>query len=160
MLRLRASRVSGRDRARAASVGAGRPLCEGCDSLRVSGASLASGPRRRLGTPGYVKQIVATDRRPWTHWRKAPLLTRDGSPPLDVSIAEGWRNRVGISWGDSPIASALQVRSCPPLVGSASGWTGGFYLRSRTACIPLIFRIGLRSETVYFGLGRRCPNLP
>jgi hypothetical protein len=73
-----------------------------------------------------------------------------------ISVAEGWRDRVGISWGDSPIASALRIRSCPPLVGAASGWTGGFYLRSRAACVPLTFRTASRSETVHFGVGRRC----
>jgi len=109
-------------------------------------------------SPAYVKQVVATDRRPWTHWRKAPLFTRDGSPPIVVSVAKGWRNRVGITWGDSPIASSLRIRSCPPLVGAARGWAGGFYLRSRTACVPLIFRVGSRRATVYFGVGRRCDN--
>jgi hypothetical protein len=108
-------------------------------------------------SPVYVKQVVATDRRPWRYWQKAPLFTRDGSPPIVVSVAKGWRNRVGITWGDSPIASALRVRSCPPAAG-ARGWAGGFYLRSRAACVPLIFRVGSRSATVYFGLGRRCDN--
>jgi len=75
-----------------------------------------------------------------------------------ISVAKGWRNRVGITWGDSPIASTLRIRSCPPLVGGARGWAGGFYLRSRAACVPLIFRVGSRSATVYFGLGRGCQN--
>jgi hypothetical protein len=109
-------------------------------------------------SPAYVKQVVATNQPPWTHWRKAPLFIRDGSPPIVVSVAKGWRNRVGITWGDSPIVSVLRIRSCPPLVGGASGWTGGFYLRPRAACVPLIFRVGSRTTTVYFGLGRRCDN--
>ena len=109
-------------------------------------------------SPAYVKQVVPTDRRPWTYWQKDPLFTRDGSPPMVISVAKGWRNRVGITWGDSPIASTLRIRSCPPLVGGARGWAGGFYLRSRAACVPLIFRVGSRSATVYFGLGRGCQN--
>lgn len=107
-------------------------------------------------SPAYVKQVVPTDRRPWTYWQKDPLFTRDGSPTILITVAKGWRNRVGITWGASPIASALRRESCPALAGNASGWTGGFYLRSRAACVPLVFRVGSRTETVYFGVGRRC----
>jgi hypothetical protein len=133
-----------------------------CASTVFSSEFPVPGLRVVLGvasvSPAYVKQVVATDRRPWTYWQKDPLFTRDGSAPIVVSVPKGWRDRVGISWGDSPIASELRIRSCPPLVGGARGWAGGFYLRSRAACVPLIFRVGSRSATVYFGLGRRCQN--
>jgi hypothetical protein len=35
-------------------------------------------------------------------------------------------------------------------------YSGGFFLRSPGACLPLTFRVGQRSATVRFGLGRRC----
>ena len=42
----------------------------------------------------------------------------------------------------------------PPKVWNA--YAGGFYLRSRSACVPLKFRVGRRAKTVRFGLGKRC----
>jgi len=33
---------------------------------------------------------------------------------------------------------------------------GGFLLSSRSVCVPPVFRVGKRSETVRFGLGRHC----
>ena len=35
-------------------------------------------------------------------------------------------------------------------------YSGGFFLRSRAACVPLVFRVGSRSAVVRFGVGRRC----
>ncbi len=40
--------------------------------------------------------------------------------------------------------------------GVGNAYAGGFYLRSRTACVPLVFRVGDRSATLRFGIGRRC----
>jgi hypothetical protein len=35
-------------------------------------------------------------------------------------------------------------------------YAGGFQLRVRAACVPLVFRVGRRSATARFGLGRAC----
>jgi peptide/nickel transport system permease protein len=35
-----------------------------------------------------------------------------------------------------------------------NAFAGGFYLRTCSACLPLVFRAGRRSPTVHFGLGR------
>ena len=37
-----------------------------------------------------------------------------------------------------------------------TAYAGGFFLRSPSVCVPLIFRVGARSATVRFGIGRRC----
>jgi hypothetical protein len=91
-------------------------------------------------------------------WRKAGLAVRGNAPPVDVTVPKAWRTRAAITWGDSAIVSALRIAPCapflPPKVWNA--YAGGFYLRSRTACVPLIFRVGQRRQTVRFGLGRRC----
>jgi hypothetical protein len=55
--------------------------------------------------------------------------------------------------------SALRIASCPPSSNLGDGWnpyTGGFQLRARGACVPLIFRVGSRSATVLFGVGKHC----
>jgi hypothetical protein len=75
-----------------------------------------------------------------------------------VSVPATWRTRAAISWGDAPTASALVFPSCPPSssLGDWNPYAGGFHLGSRSACVPLVFRVGERTATVRFGVGRRC----
>jgi hypothetical protein len=107
--------------------------------------------------PAYLRQVVPTGRRPWPYWRKAGLVVRAGSRPVEVRVPAAWRSRVRIGWGDGG-GSALRFASCPPS-GPKGGnaYAGGFQLRSRSACAPLIFRVGQRTATVRFGVGRTCP---
>jgi hypothetical protein len=111
-----------------------------------------------VGVPGpYLTQVVATRERPWTHWRKAGLLVRAGSPPVTVSVARAWRDRAAITWGnDTGIVASLRIAGCPGSRSVGHAYAGGFYLRVRSACVPLTFRVGRRSATVRFGVGRRC----
>jgi hypothetical protein len=66
-----------------------------------------------------------------------------------------WRK--AITWGNrgGPV-SAVRIARCkgPAAVGHA--YAGGFFLRARASCVPILFRVGARSATVRFGLGRRC----
>jgi hypothetical protein len=119
--------------------------------------------------PAYMPQVVATGRRPWSYWRKAGLIIRADRPSVSVSVAKSWQKRAAIRWGWSAGAvSSLRFAACSsryelrdtdrrgrPKMGNA--YSGGFYLRSAAACVPLIFRVGNRTETVRFGVGRRCP---
>jgi hypothetical protein len=108
--------------------------------------------------PAYLKQIVATRSEPWRYWRKAGLLIRAGSPAVFVSVPTAWQERAAITWGDSGTVSALRVGSCPPPATVWNAYAGGFYLRTPSACVPLVFRVGKRSATVWFGLGRACAH--
>jgi hypothetical protein len=61
----------------------------------------------------------------------------------------------------APSAAACPYQSSGVVGFAASGrvwdgYAGGFYLRSAAACVPLVFRIGDRSTTVLFSVGRRC----
>jgi hypothetical protein len=109
--------------------------------------------------PAYLRQVVPTGRRPWAYFRKNGLVVRGGSPPVDVHVPKAWRARVRIGWGDGG-GSSLRFASCPPSgrVKPGNAYAGGFHLRTRSACVPLIFRVRNRTETVRFGIGRRCPE--
>jgi hypothetical protein len=108
--------------------------------------------------PAFLRQVVPTSSRPWTHWRKAGLVIRGNSLPVYIRVAEGWRGRAAITWGNSGTTSTLRIARCPPLEDKPwNAYAGGFLLRSRAACVPLVFQVGNRSQTVRFGVGRRCP---
>jgi hypothetical protein len=89
---------------------------------------------------------------------KAGLVVRNGDAPLKVSVPSAWQKRAAITWGNNVIGpvGSLRIAAC---LSSSPGWhayAGGFYLRSRAACVPLIFRVGNRSATVRFGIGTHC----
>ena len=106
--------------------------------------------------PAHLRQVVATDSQPWRYWRKAGLVIRAGSPSVVVSVPKGWRSRAAVTWGSSGTVSVLRVEGCPPSPAGWRAYAGGFYLRSRSACVPLVFHLGQRAATVRFGIGRRC----
>jgi hypothetical protein len=122
----------------------------------------AGGNRVVLGTvsvpPAYLPQVGPSRNKAWPFFTKRGLDVRGGSPPVVVTVPKAWRRRVAITWGDSAIVSRLRFVTCsafiPPKVWN--GYAGGFYLRSRSACVPLVFRVGRRAKTVRFGFGRRC----
>jgi hypothetical protein len=151
--------------AAARSAPAPPPATVSCETIILDSRfpHLGSGYRLVLGVvsvpPAYLRQVVPTGRRPWAYFRKNGLVIRGGSPPVDVHVAKAWRTRVRIGWGDGG-GSSLRFASCPPSGREKPGnaYAGGFYLRSPAACVPLIFRVGNRTETVRFGVGRRCPG--
>jgi hypothetical protein len=108
--------------------------------------------------PAFLAQIVPSGKKPWRYWRKAGLIVT-GSEPVSVSVPQAWRGRAAITWGNRPgVFSSLRIAGCPPEQDVAKGraYAGGFYLKSRSACVPLTFRVGERITTVRFGLGKRC----
>jgi hypothetical protein len=120
------------------------------------------GNRVVLGTvsvpPAYLPQVGHSRNKAWPFFTKRGLGVRGGGPAVVVTVPRAWRRRVAITWGDVGIVSGLRIAPCsaflPPKVWN--GYAGGFYLRSRSACVPLTFRVGRRTKTVRFGLARRC----
>ena len=108
--------------------------------------------------PAFIPQTVPSGDEQWPYWSKAALIIRAHSQVLMVSVPRRWRNRVTIGWGNVDTASTLRFASCPPSssLGRWNPYSGGFQLRSRAACVPLTFRVGDRSTTVRFGVGKRC----
>jgi hypothetical protein len=108
--------------------------------------------------PAYHEQIVRNGSPPWPYFFKAGLVVRASGESVVVSVPRAWRERLRIAWGygGHGVFTSLRIAGChaKPTIGFA--YSGGFYLRSAPACVPLIFRVGGRSATVRFGLGRRC----
>jgi hypothetical protein len=122
-----------------------------------------SGYRLVLGVvsapPAYMGQVAPSGKRTWPYFRKAGLVVT-GRDAITVSVPKKWRNRLAITWGARPdFYNSLRMAGCPPTQGLRRGraYAGGFFLKSRSACVPLVFRVQRRSATVQFGLGRACP---
>jgi hypothetical protein len=139
------------------------PAAVRCDSIIVPGGTFSWRPERVvLGVvavpPAHIPQTSPSGVARWPFWSKSGLVVRGNSQPVHVSVPERWRNAAAISWGNAGIASALRFASCPPssALGEWNPYAGGFLLRSRSACVPLVFRVGDRTATVRFGVGERC----
>lgn len=95
--------------------------------------------------------------RPWRYYRNAGIAIRAGTTAVSVSVPDGWRDRVAVSWGDSPASSSLRFAPCGRSpAGAWNSYSGGFHLRTRGDCVPLIVRVGGMSTTVRVGVGRAC----
>jgi hypothetical protein len=106
--------------------------------------------------PAYLRQVVHVGGS-WPYWRKAGLVIRAGTPAVTVTVPRGWRSRAAIIWGNAgKPASSLRFASCAGRTSEGRAYAGGFYLRARSGCVPLVFRVRARSATVSFGVGRRC----
>ena len=93
----------------------------------------------------------------WRYWQKDGLDIRSGHQTVTITVPKDWRNRAAITWGvNVGIVSTLRLPGCDATPGSVNGYAGGFYLRSRSACVPLVFSIGRRSAVVRIGVGRHC----
>ena len=130
---------------------------------KIIGAEGAAAARTRqvvldaVSISAYLPQTVETLDPAWPYWSKTGLVIRGGAPAVSISVPLAWRNRAGITWGNTGVVGALRVASCPRY-GSKSwnAYAGGFLLRSRSACVPLVIRVGPRAATARFGVGRRC----
>jgi hypothetical protein len=119
--------------------------------------------RQVLGTvaapPAFMTQIAETGDPHWPYWHKQGLVVRAARAPVTVTVPPAWRNRVAITWGYGGTGGpfhTLRIAACPSGEAKGNAYAGGFYLRTATACVPLRFTVAGRSETVWFGLGRRC----
>jgi hypothetical protein len=140
----------------------GSPVAVGCDQIILhTRHPFADGYRRVLGIvavpPSYLRQVIATPGGQWPYWRKAGLEVKPGHDPVTVSVAAGWRKRAAVTWGNGePAVASLRIAACPSARHVWHIYAGGFLLRTRSACVPLVFRVAGRTRTLRFGLDRRC----
>jgi hypothetical protein len=135
-----------------------------CDQIVLRGRSGAEdGFRILLGAvsvPGSRQLAHDSTARPDRHWRyfrSAGIAIRAGTVAVSVSVPEGWRDRVAVSWGDSPASSALRFAPCGRSpAGAWNSYSGGFHLHARGDCVPLLVTVGGMSTTVRIGVGHAC----
>ena len=107
--------------------------------------------------PGYIPQVVRNTDRRWPWWEKAGLVVRAGRRPVEVRVPASWQGRAAITWGNGGLPSqAVRFAPCPSPPGVWNAYAGGFLLRSRGACVPLVFQAGGERRIVRFGIGVRC----
>jgi hypothetical protein len=106
--------------------------------------------------PARLTQVVATGSRPWHYWRKAGLVIHAGNAPVTVTVSPAWRTRAAFVWGGSGVVHSLRFAACPSPAGVWNAYAGGFYLRARRACVPLVFMVDRRLQVVRFGIGAAC----
>jgi hypothetical protein len=111
-----------------------------------------------FGAPPHRIQRAANGRgNGWQYFAKTGVEVKAGSGPATVSIAPALRHRAAISWGNAlPIVQTVRFTSCRETATHWDAYAGGFFLRSRTACVPLVVTVGSRSRTVRVGVGKSC----
>jgi hypothetical protein len=135
-----------------------------CDRIVLRGGPGAEdGFRILLGAvsvPGsrhLAHRAAATNNPHWRYYRNAGIAIRAGTSAVSVTVPEGWRDRVAISWGDSPASSSVNFAPCErSRAGVWNSYSGGFHLRTRGDCVPLLVTVGGMSTTVRIGVGRAC----
>jgi hypothetical protein len=148
--------------AAAASAGSSGTAPVTCGSIITPVGAYEWRPKRVVlgvvaAPPRYIPQTVRGEGR-WPYWSKSGLVVRADSPPVVVRVPPAWWDRVAITWGDGGPAAALRIDPCPPSssLGRWNPYSGGFLLKTRSACVPLVFRVGDRTATLRFGVGKRC----
>jgi hypothetical protein len=108
--------------------------------------------------PAYLQQIVENDDPAWPYWRKQGIVVRADASSVTLSLPAAWRNRVRIVWGNGGhgVFTTIRFAGCGGGRDVGNAYSGGFVLRSSSASVPLLGRVGGRSALVRFGLGRRC----
>jgi len=107
--------------------------------------------------PATLPAATASGERGWPWWQMAGLFVLAGRVPVTIVVPPARRSRAAITWGNrTGFLAALRIAGCPQWPGEWLGYAGGFFLRERSECVPLVFQVGNRSATVRFGFGRRC----
>lgn len=132
------------------------PQTVGCDQIIQQAGQ--PGGRLVLGVlavpPARLEQGAPTAARPWAYFAKWGIAVRAGSPAVLITVPEAWRDRAGIGWGNNlGVVSSLRLLSCPRQLGAWNVYAGGFYLRSPSGCVPLVFHIGRQTAILSFAIG-------
>jgi len=85
-------------------------------------------------------------------------VIRWGNPPVTVAVPASLRDDVRITWGNEGQQGPSLRFAARPSYGRPlwHAYAGGFLLRRRAICVPLVFRVGGRNAVVRFGIGMRC----
>jgi hypothetical protein len=81
-----------------------------------------------------------------------------------LEVPRRWRRTYSLSFGSASAsvrrvadgAAVVTVHACAGLLGPWNRYPGGYELR-RGACVPLVVRVGARSQRIRLSVGRHCP---
>jgi hypothetical protein len=132
------------------------PQIVGCDQVIQQVGP--PGGRLVLGVlaapPAHLEQGAPTGTPPWAYFAKYGIAIRADSPAVLITVPAAWRHRAAIGWGNNiGGVSSLRLLSCPRQLGAWNGYAGGFYLRSASGCVPLVFEIGRQTAALRFAIG-------
>ena len=108
--------------------------------------------------PAFLQQVSPSGETPFRYFSKWGMVVRSDVRSVTVTVPARWRDRAAISWGNAGhgVFQTIRFAGCGHGESVGNAYAGGFFLRSRSACVPLTFRVGNRAATVRFGIGRRC----
>jgi hypothetical protein len=135
-----------------------------CDNVIASTRGPDSHERVVLGSfgapPSRIQRAANGQGNGWQYFAKTGVEVKAGVGPVTVSVAPAIRHRAAISWGNAlPIVQTVRFTSCRATATRWDAYAGGFFLRSRTACVTLVVRVGSRSRTIRVGIGERCTDM-
>jgi hypothetical protein len=106
------------------------------------------------------KAIPVLAHQRWRYWMKAGVDVRAGAgPPVTISLRQSWVKKARVTWGNGlPRGTTVEFARCAALSKSQpwNGYAGGFYISTRSACVPLQIRVGRATAAVTIAIGRRC----
>ena len=108
--------------------------------------------------PAYLaRSYPAQGTAPWRYFAKHGMVVKSGTSTT-ITVPPAWRNRVAISWGNAVhrVFHTIRIAACGRIPKRGYAYAGGFFLRSPSACVPLVLALGGRRQTVWFGIGRSC----
>jgi hypothetical protein len=110
-----------------------------------------------MAPPAYLAQTSPTGETPWRYFSKRGMVVRSGKS-VTITVPVAWRQRVGMSWGNGGhgVFHTIRIASCFSDPKRGNAYAGGFFLRSSSACVPLVFIVGNRQQELWFGVGQRC----
>jgi hypothetical protein len=93
----------------------------------------------------------------WPYFAKGGVVVKSGRS-VTITVPPAWRERIAISWGNNVhrVFHTIRIAACSRIPKQGYAYAGGFFLRSPSACVPLVLAVGGRRQTVWFGIGRRC----
>jgi hypothetical protein len=139
-----------------------KPVTVGCDQIvGTVKTGHEAGYRVVLGVvsapPAVLPGVVHVPKfSPFPYWRKAGMVIHASRKPVTISVPEAWRQHARIGWGNPASPTTVVRFAACPSPNTWNAYAGGFFLRTRSACVPLVFSVSDRRVTLRFGLGRNC----
>jgi len=103
--------------------------------------------------PAYLRAHPTLE-TPWRYFAKNGMVVKSGTS-VTISVPPGWRKRVAITWGNNVhgVFHTIRIAACSRIPKQGYAYAGGFFLRRPSACVPLVFAVDGRRQTVWSASG-------